>query len=216
MSMKLMPSSTARRNTRLASSWSDGGPQTPSPVMRIEPKPMRLTVRSPPMSIVPAASVVGVAVMSNLPQDQGPTHRRTCRSWSASRIFSVGPFQRHQLACDLHRTSCGRRLLCPIWFARSGLPDLVCPIWIPLEPVRPPVLVARPSGSRERPLGVAERLPSPITDAIRGGQPRPAEAAVDGRDGGGDAYGAVGAVGRPPHGVPVAPRIVAVDCQRAC
>ena len=140
---------------------------------------MRLTVRSPPMSIVPAASVVGVAVMSNLPQDQGPTHRRTCRSWSASRIFSVEPFQRHQLACDLHRTSCGHRLLCPIRYARSGVPDPDPP-----RACGPPVLVARPSGSRERPLGVAERLPSPITDAIRGGQPRPAEAAVDGRDGG--------------------------------
>src|SRR4029453_7012520 len=52
--MKLTPSSIARRNTAFASSRSAGGPQMPSPVIRMAPKPRRLTVRSPPTSIVPA------------------------------------------------------------------------------------------------------------------------------------------------------------------
>jgi hypothetical protein len=54
VSMKLTPSSTARRNTAFASSRSAGWPQIPSPVIRMAPKPRRLTVRSPPTSIVPA------------------------------------------------------------------------------------------------------------------------------------------------------------------
>ena len=37
--MKLMPSSRVRRSTRIASSWSAGGPQMPGPVIRIAPKP---------------------------------------------------------------------------------------------------------------------------------------------------------------------------------
>jgi hypothetical protein len=51
--MKLMPSSTTRRSTALATSRSGGSPQIPLPVMRMAPKPMRLTVMSPPMPIVP-------------------------------------------------------------------------------------------------------------------------------------------------------------------
>src|ERR1700754_2814439 len=54
--MKLTPSSTARRRTALASSRLGGSPQMPSPVIRMAPNPRRLTVRSPPMSIVPAAA----------------------------------------------------------------------------------------------------------------------------------------------------------------
>src|SRR5687767_12790390 len=52
VSMKLTPSSTARRNTVLAASRSGGSPQIPRPVTRIAPKPRRLTVRSPPIVIV--------------------------------------------------------------------------------------------------------------------------------------------------------------------
>src|ERR1700694_4035603 len=48
MSIKFTPSSTARRRTLSALSRSGGQPQTPSPVMRIAPKPSRLTGRSPP------------------------------------------------------------------------------------------------------------------------------------------------------------------------
>src|SRR6202521_2417997 len=62
--MKLMPSSSARRSTRLDSSRSAGSPQIPSPVMRIAPKPNRLTGRSPPMSMVPASAALMVVVRS--------------------------------------------------------------------------------------------------------------------------------------------------------
>src|SRR5439155_15930169 len=47
-SMKLTPSSTARRKTFFAPSRSGGQPQIPSPVNRIAPNPSRLTKRSPP------------------------------------------------------------------------------------------------------------------------------------------------------------------------
>src|SRR3954447_25462738 len=49
-----MSSSSTRRSTRLASSGSSGGPQIPSPVMRIAPKPKRFTSRSPPRVNVPS------------------------------------------------------------------------------------------------------------------------------------------------------------------
>src|ERR1700722_12197106 len=54
--MKLVPSCTARRRTANASFASRGSPQMPSPVMRIAPKPMRLTCKSPPINSVPAAA----------------------------------------------------------------------------------------------------------------------------------------------------------------
>src|SRR5262245_3122408 len=56
--MKVTPRSTARRSTAVASSRSAGGPQIPGPVTRIAPKPSRLTVRSPPTSIVPACAAL--------------------------------------------------------------------------------------------------------------------------------------------------------------
>jgi len=58
VSMKFTPSSTVRRSTAFACSRFSGSPQIPVPVMRIAPKPSRRTVRSPPTSIVPAASAV--------------------------------------------------------------------------------------------------------------------------------------------------------------
>src|ERR1700730_9142281 len=61
--MKLMPSSNARRSTRLHSSRSAGSPQIPSPVIRMAPNPNRLTGMSPPMSIVPASAAVTVLVV---------------------------------------------------------------------------------------------------------------------------------------------------------
>ncbi len=65
MSMKSTPSSTARRSTAIATSRSGGGPQMPSPVIRIAPNPSRWTVRSPPIVIVPESAAVGlVSVMS--------------------------------------------------------------------------------------------------------------------------------------------------------
>src|SRR5215475_5164018 len=59
--MKLMPSSTTRRSVAMARSRLGGSPQIPRPVIRIAPNPSRLTVRSPPTSMVPAAAAVGCA-----------------------------------------------------------------------------------------------------------------------------------------------------------
>src|ERR1017187_5086975 len=56
--MRLTPSSTARRSVARAAGLSAGGPQMPAPVMRMAPKPRRLTVRPPPMAKVPAAAAV--------------------------------------------------------------------------------------------------------------------------------------------------------------
>src|SRR6266511_700608 len=56
--MKLTSSSTARRSTALAASRSGGSPQMPLPVIRMAPKPIRFTVRSPPIPMVPAALAV--------------------------------------------------------------------------------------------------------------------------------------------------------------
>src|SRR5277367_3938811 len=53
-----MPRPTARRRTRIAPSRSFGSPQIPSPVMRIAPKPMRLTVRLPPSVKVPLCAAI--------------------------------------------------------------------------------------------------------------------------------------------------------------
>src|SRR6266403_3388958 len=52
--MKLTSSSTARRKTANAPWRSFGGPQMPSPVRRIAPKPRRCTESSPPSEISPA------------------------------------------------------------------------------------------------------------------------------------------------------------------
>ena len=62
MSISCTSSSTARRSTRIASSRSSGGPQMPSPVMRMAPKPRRFTSRSPNLT-VPALLAVVVWVM---------------------------------------------------------------------------------------------------------------------------------------------------------
>src|SRR5487761_1238727 len=65
--MKLTPSSTARRSVALAFSRSGGSPQMPWPVIRIAPNPSRLTVMSPPTSMVPASAALGVPFMPYLP-----------------------------------------------------------------------------------------------------------------------------------------------------
>src|SRR5215469_7197035 len=56
VSMKLTPLATTWRRRAMAAAGSGGSPQTPAPVMRIAPKPRRLTVRSPPKVMVPAAA----------------------------------------------------------------------------------------------------------------------------------------------------------------
>src|SRR5580692_9046373 len=59
--MKLTPSSTTRRRVAMACALFGGSPQIPGPVIRMAPNPSLFTVRSPPMSIVPAAAAVGCA-----------------------------------------------------------------------------------------------------------------------------------------------------------
>src|SRR5258708_39590500 len=61
--MKVTSSSPARRSAALARSQSGGSPQIPGPVIRIAPNPTRFTVRSPPTSILPAASAVGLPLI---------------------------------------------------------------------------------------------------------------------------------------------------------
>src|ERR1700735_2501598 len=52
--MNCAPNSTARRKTATALARSLGGPQMPSPVKRIAPKPRRFTVTSLPSKTCPA------------------------------------------------------------------------------------------------------------------------------------------------------------------
>src|SRR5438552_2666678 len=71
--MRPTPSSTARRRTLRALSRSGGQPQMPSPVIRIAPKPSRLTERSSPnrkRELVPASAGAGgfaAKIMFDLP-----------------------------------------------------------------------------------------------------------------------------------------------------
>src|SRR5437588_8013841 len=51
--MKLTPRSMARRRTAIAAAASFGGPQIPSPVIRMAPKPIRWTLSAPPSDTVP-------------------------------------------------------------------------------------------------------------------------------------------------------------------
>src|SRR5476651_721171 len=58
------PSSTARRSTATASSWSRGGPMTPGPGSCIAPNPTRCTVNGPkeyvsmPLTLAPFAHMI--------------------------------------------------------------------------------------------------------------------------------------------------------------
>src|ERR1700758_1781103 len=71
--MKLISSSTARRRTANAPLRSFGGPQMPSPVRRMAPKPRRCTEISPPSETSPAAlaesSFLFMIVLQILPFD---------------------------------------------------------------------------------------------------------------------------------------------------
>src|SRR5712691_3632821 len=74
--MKLIPSSTARRRTASADLRSFGGPQMPSPVRRIAPKPRRCTEISSLSKISPAAfaesSFLFIIRLQNFPFDPVP------------------------------------------------------------------------------------------------------------------------------------------------
>ena len=57
--MKSTPSSAARRSTAIASSRSGGLPQIPGPVIRIAPKPSRVTGSPPPIENTPLDAAGG-------------------------------------------------------------------------------------------------------------------------------------------------------------
>ena len=78
MSMRSTPSSTARRSTAIAASWSAGGPQIPGPVIRIAPKPSRCTVL-PASSKVPDACTGFATVLLSMPCASG----RRASGWAA-------------------------------------------------------------------------------------------------------------------------------------
>jgi hypothetical protein len=54
VSVRVTPNKTARRGTRMASSWSRGSPRTPGPGSCMVRQPSRRTGRSPPLAKVPA------------------------------------------------------------------------------------------------------------------------------------------------------------------
>src|SRR5450432_4592959 len=56
--MKLTSSSRARRSVCKTSGRFSGSPQTPRPVMRMAPKPSRLTVKLPILKTPPALAVI--------------------------------------------------------------------------------------------------------------------------------------------------------------
>src|SRR5205085_11481826 len=96
-------------STRIASARSRGGPQTPWPVSRMAPKPMRLTVRSPPKLRV-AAAAAGVAldraaVMSLLQDDEDPLGGCAI----AVPRFCGRLDRRAGIRCDIHHSICPGR-----------------------------------------------------------------------------------------------------------
>src|ERR1700675_139407 len=76
--MKLTSSSTARRRTANAPFRSFGGPQMPSPVRRIAPKPRRWTEISPPSEIFPAklAEISFLFIMTSTVVNSNSVSRR--------------------------------------------------------------------------------------------------------------------------------------------
>src|SRR5229473_6358993 len=77
--MKLISSSTAWRRTANAPLRSFGGPQMPSPVRRIAPKPRQCTEISPPSETSPAklaeSSFLFMIDLQNSPLNQIPRRR---------------------------------------------------------------------------------------------------------------------------------------------
>src|SRR6266853_1815793 len=92
--MKLTSSSTARRRTASAPFRSFGGPQMPSPVRRIAPKPRRWTEISPPSEIFPArlAEISFLFILtSNTVNSNFVSRRRSRRqSFNRQRAHSAG------------------------------------------------------------------------------------------------------------------------------
>src|SRR6266849_462175 len=93
--MKLTSSSTARRRTAKAPLRSFGGPQMPSPVSRIAPKPRRCTEISPPSETSPAIlaeiSFLFTIHLQNLPFSLSHNRQHNCTSeysWQQPSLYS--------------------------------------------------------------------------------------------------------------------------------
>src|SRR5579859_1556575 len=132
--MKLTPSSTTRRSVAMACSRLGGSPQIPDPVIRIAPKPMRLTVRSPPTSMVPAAAAVGCALtpylLKAVPDKTKPDKPEPINPTTLSKPLMISPrasvaggdhgtAQRYTGACRMSRgllTTTWRTPVCTIRF----------------------------------------------------------------------------------------------------
>src|SRR5438034_1188256 len=157
VSMKLTPSSTARRKTFFAPSRSGGQPQIPSPVRRIAPNPRRLTKRSPPNKNVSTLLLVsGIAARS---LDKSPVKTPAALADSAAknvrRVTSLCiefPFPLHNSSFFLRRIrrlerQLHRRGLPPKTFIVSSHVKYLAAINSQLSPVRqetnPPWSVAR-------------------------------------------------------------------------
>src|SRR6185312_3977745 len=86
--MKFTPRRTARCNTLTAVATSGGSPQTPRPVMRMAPKPRRLTSRSAPRTSCPAAAAFMLAFIDTSARPASKPHASTaagaCRGSGAS------------------------------------------------------------------------------------------------------------------------------------
>src|SRR6266853_1704915 len=93
--MKLISSSTARRRTAKAVLLSFGGPQMPSPVRRIAPKPSRCTEISPPNETFPAAfaesSFLFILTSKILPLALSHADRHTFSSFAGRRSHEFRP-----------------------------------------------------------------------------------------------------------------------------
>src|SRR6266446_7406591 len=89
-----MPSSTARRRTASAPFRSFGGPQMPSPVRRIAPKPRRWTEISPPSEIFPArlaeSSFLFILTSNTINSDFVSRCRSRCQPFNRQRAHSAG------------------------------------------------------------------------------------------------------------------------------
>jgi hypothetical protein len=71
VSTKSTSSERSRRSTARAATGSSGGPQMPRPVMRIAPKPSRVTSMSPPMANAPDAVAVTAMTAHVYPRVRG-------------------------------------------------------------------------------------------------------------------------------------------------
>src|SRR5476649_1457959 len=111
--MKSTPLATTWRSSAIAPLRSGGSPHIPRPVMRIAPKPIRATVRSPPIVIVPAWSrrvVAGVIarLLALFHRRQAPAADEHAGGLALHDVERIGLHQLGPLVVDRLRE--GRRL----------------------------------------------------------------------------------------------------------